>query len=1004
MKRFLLTGGIFTGIFSLSFSAAFFSQYKNGSSLVPSYVNGGEDETPVVQPLSDKQRVLNSLLEIQAFEVKGDVMLRSKDDTRVDVVINAQGDLSDLENIKLSGDLDFAINNSHLQANYGYFDNELYFSYQESYFKLETQKLLDFVSMLPTKFNIGIEIPSEFSEIELSDIEAYFDNMSDKKLTPDGQNYYFVLPLSENISLDVITDLDLNFAGFRTNTIDYNGMLINAKVELTRLDSVSLVNPKDDLTEYAKYQDFEPAFKLFDGVYSLTQQKKNTINADLAVRKQNKDTTLFENFVSTNLDITYDLESENHLFALDGQLVVDKKDKNNNVTQVETPYSFALYNKNIYAHYGDVAFSIELDSVTALLDYVMEKIGDDKIAELINSLSGTMTSEQLADILANVDNILGTITLTSDELGINLNTSNFSTDDLALSDAYVTIKFDSSTGAVDEVSMMNFTINDYQADLVLSFDGYKEFNLDAVDYQKIDHLLAIADIYEMYAALDEQKFRIEFDATVSKENENDITIDGGLQFELDKLRGLDDHDNEGYGYGDVTITDRKNVQHQIKANMEDVNNIYLQYSTVTNNSTRDANADPMRAKIRIQTLKDIAGIFSTIIEEKDDHFNEIMTALLGEVESMPIMDIMNGDYMTLLATNLIDRFEVGEDYLEVDIALDIIGLNDNYFTLRVDFETDSRGICDLKDIKIYNFNLNGLGVEFNAYLKDFDENLHSSRLSPAYEYMDFSDLGVLLQLGINTSKNNYYHFTAQANLKLSLISLPFDLPLDIKVWTDHGDVKVSVDFTSVPTLTGFNKEDHASDRSAHLYYHDGYFYVNRSETVYTGALLWKTYYTREHVAKYNTSDFMDNILDILLGDIICLSDFWMDQIAGKLNSSNDDSYQMKYESILRDFAYSASGHYFYFDINLAEIANNEQLSELTVKILTDDTNTTLTGAYVNLGINLTSLIALNVSLDLVLADCSLVADSSNNLVALDAFEQRMSSFESGYKTTTDTAQ
>ena len=1004
MKRFLLTGGIFTGIFGLSFSAAFFSQYKKGSSLMPSTLSGGEENTPVVE-LTDKQKVLNSLLEIQAFEVNGDVTMLSQDNTKVNILLNAQGDLSDLENIQLEGDLDFALNGSHLKADFGYFENELFFSYNESYFRLETEKLLDFVSMLPTKFNIGIEIPSEFSEMELSDIESYFDNMSDKQITPDGKNYYFTIELSEKISLDVITDLDLNFAGFRTNTIDYNGMLINAKVSLDRKDSVHLTNPKNNPALYAQYQDFEPAFKLFDGFYALTQEKKNTINADLIVRKENESTSSYEDFLSTNLDITYNLEDDDHLFALDGSL---------NVNNVETPYSFALYQKCIYAHYGDVAFSIELDSVTALIDYIFEKIGDEKIVDLINSMSGTMSSEQIADVLTNVDNILGTVTLTSEELGINLNTSNFSSDELAISDMYVSIKFNSSTGDLEKVSIINFVVGNYQADLVLSFDGYKAFSLDNVEYQKIDHLLAIADIYEMYAAMEEQKFRLEFDATVSKEDEvvngvnksyNDITIDGGLQFELDKLRGQEGHSNVGYGYGDVTITDRNNVQHQIKADMKNVDQIYLQYSTVTNNSSRDNNTDSMRVKMKVQTLKDIAGIFSTIIEEQDDHFQEIMTALLGEMSDLPITEIMDGNYLTLLSTNLIDRFEVGDDYLEADIALDIVGMQGNYFTLRVDFATDYRGICDFKDIKIYNFNLNGLSVEFNAYLKQFDESLESSRLSPAEEYIDFSDLNVLLQLGINTSKNNYYHFTANANVKLSILPIAdIDLPLDIKVWTNHGDVKVSVDFTSIPTITAVNKANHASDRSAHIYYHDGFFYVNRIETIYEGALLWKTYYTQEHIAKYNLDDFMDNILEILLGDVVCLSDTFMDMINGKLNSSNDSSYQMKYENILNDFLYSKSGHYFYFDINLAEVANNDQLSSFNVKILTDNSDTTLTGVNVNLCVNLTSIIALNVSLDLNLADCSLVADDNNNLTALDAFEARMAEHESGFKLTTRTAQ
>ena len=1017
MWKLIRTIGIFTGLTAISFSAAFFSQYK--STKKTDKKAALTTTTAATPELSDKQRVLNSLLQIKAFEVDGNLEMIAKDNKSIGVGLKGQGDLSDFEDIKIKGSIDVAINESHLNANFGYFDNEIFFDYNESYFKLETSKVLEFMTMLPN-YGANIQLPTEIEELDLSMVESYVENMSEKELTDDGQNYYFTLDLSEKISLIIITDLDLNFTGVKTGTIPYGDMLFRFNVKLNRLNSIELLSPKQT-GEYSKYQDFAPAFKLFDGIYSLTKKKKNTINADIDIKKIVDHEE--QPFISTNLDIIYDLESEKHTYGLNGSLAVSKKNSEGSYVERTTPYSFALFDENIYAHYGDVAIKVRTDSLTDLLQFIINKFGEEKIIELFNGLSGTISSSQITDIAEKAGNLLGTITLTGDELDINLNTSTFSTTTIdeqtgigtpkfTLSDMTVAIKFNGNTGALETISIRDLSINSYNADVVLTFGEYRPFQLDAVNYQQIDHLFGLANAYDAYASM--TKFRIEFDATVSKDDEvvdgatvsyNDITIDGGLQFELDPLREEEGHINVGYGYGDLSITDRSSTKHNIKVNMKNVEEVYMAYSTDTGTS-RDANVEPMYLQMKVQTLKDLVDVISDLAKNPDDHFNELFGSMLNETGDLPIKDIIAGDYLQLLSTNLIDRFEVGQDYVEFDIALDIIGMEDTFFTCRIEFTTRAEGVDGLKGIKISNLSFEGLNIEFNAYLKDFNDNLESTRLSKNHDFIDISDLKVLLELGINTSKNNYYHFTANANVLMTIFSINFDLPLDIKVWTDHGDVKVSVDMTDIPIVSGINvpvsRMLTTSDRTAHIYYHDGHFLVNRTE-YYTSGILWgKTTHKVEHTAKYTVDQFLDNVLDILCGDILCLNDLILNQINNAVAENNDPNRKMKYENILNDFVYSPSGHYFFFDINLAEIANNEQLSSFTLKVFTDNTDTNLTGASVKLTVDLFLNISIVLTIELDLADCSLIADASNNLTALDAYEQRMSSYADGYKNTSDT--
>ncbi len=997
MKRFVRNAAIFSSLFAVAFGGAFISQYKKPVERNTNQTKPISYEPSAPLPLSDKQRLLNSLLEIKQFEVNGVVDMFTTDNNHVSLTLEGAGDISDFEDIQIDGDITIGLNGSSLNANFGYFGGEIFFDFNESYFRLETDSLLDFIKMLPTEYGMELSIPTEIEELDLGMVESFVDEMSEKETTPDGQNYFFVLPLSEKISLKILTDLDLNFTGVTVDTIDYEGMLFSANVKLNRVNSLELHNPKDDLTVYAKYQDFKPAFNLFDAIYSLTKEKQNTINADLSVYKTVE--SVEKALINTNLDITYDLLSENHAYALDG---VISTDFNDDAKKKSVAYNFALYNETIYASYGDVAISVETNSLSLLLNFVLEKIGDQKIGDLVNSMIDSMSSEQLNEIIEKITQLPGKIILTEDQLGINLNTSVFTEQDkLELSDMYIAINFDNYNKKLESLEIKNVTVNNYRGDLVLTFGQYKPFAITPEHYQSIDCLLPSVGIYDFYK--DQTQFRLEFDAKVSKEGSEDINVDGGLQFELDPLRKEEDHSNVGYGYGLVSIQDRKDVKHNIYVDMKSVDEVLLSYSTIIGETERDNSTDPLYAKMKVKTLTDIAEIGMDIIKNPDEHFYEIINSLIGDLTKMPIYDALyNKNYTALLTTNIVNSLEVGADYIEINMSLDVLAFADTNFTVRLEFDISSKETFGLKALRVKDLVFKGLAIEFNAYLKEFNPELESGRLSPANYYVDFSDLKVLLQLGVNTSKYNYYHLvTSKCEIKFSILNLPINPEIDIKIRSDHGDVSISADI-NVPKILAINDEHSPKDRVGHIYYHDGYVYVHRTDVQTIYDFPWWYDHDVEHVGKYTLDDFTDNIMKILCEDIFCLRGWILDIVNDSLNKSSMSSHQMKYEKILKDFVYSESGHYFYFDIDLAEIANNTQMKKLTAKVITDETNTQLKGINPYLEIGLLGSIGLTLDIELTLKDASVELTEANRLVALEAFEQRMAPYASGYNVTTKT--
>ena len=998
MNKYIRNTAIFTGIFAIAFGGAFLSQYKKPSQSTKQSGKIVEYHQTPVAPLTDKQKLLNSLIEIKQFEVDAKVDMFTEDNNHVTLNLEGLGDISDFDNIQIDGGINVGLNGTHLNANFGYFDGEIFFDFNESYFRLETESLLDFVKLLPSEYNTQINIPIELEELDLGQVESFIDEMSDKELTPDGHNYFFVLDLSEKISLKILTDLDLNFTGISIDSISYEGMIFSADVKLNRVQDAVLNNPKNNVELYYKYQDFKPVFTLFDAFYTLSKEKQNTINVDLSVYKNVENVK--KGLVNTNLDISYDLLSENHAYSLDG---VIKSDFNDDNKMKSVAYSFALLNDTIYAHYGDIAISVENDSINALMDYVLDKIGVDDINKMIDSMSETLNSDKIIELTEKASQLLGKITLTSEQLGIGLNTSIFSTDKVDLSDLKVEINFSSSTSKLTTIEIKGVKVNEYEGDVVLSFNGYKPFNLDAVTYQQIDSLIPMAGLYDIYK--DQTKFRIEFDADIAQEGKEDITVDGGLQFELDPERQLEGHSNVGYGYGLVSITDRKDVVHNIYADMKSVDEILMRYSTVIGDSKRDSQTNPLYAKMKVQTIMDIGEIAWNIVKDPDEHFYEIINTLIGNVYDMPIYDaIENQNYQVLLTTNYVNRFEVGNGYFEMDIALDILAFEDTSFTLRVEYDLNSWETACIKALKVSNFEFKGMTFNFNAYLKSFDESLASGRLSPANSYMDFSDLKVLLQLGLNTSENNYYHFTtSKCNIKFSFFNLPFDIEIDARIWTNHGDVEVSADI-QIPVIGLLNGENSASDRVGHIYYHDGYIYVRRTDKTKEGGFLGigAKKYSNDYRAKYEVNDFLPDFVKILCVDLMVIRDTWYDMINSSITKTSTADYQMKYEKILKDFVYSADGHYFYFDVDIAEIANNTQLKKLTAKVLTDDTNTQLKGINPYMEIGLLGSLGITFDIEIVLSDASKIADDTNRLYDCETIEALLADKPSKYEETIKT--
>ncbi len=953
---------------SLSFGIAFSTQIKIDDKDVSSssLVNSSSSEEEIERkPLTPQQKFVNSLGGIQGFDAKANIDIKLSDTLSLALVSNIKGDASELNNIKLDGDADIALSNTAFKVNFAYFDSTVFFDFRDSYFKMDVDNVLDFASTFAESYGISFNLPSSLTNFSLENFENILLNMPEKELSEEG--YVYKSNLTDDIIINWKSNENDEFTGLNTSFV-YEGIDFTIDVSLVHVDveSLNLCSPLTGENK-DKYQDFSPAFTLFDGLYSLTKKKRNTVNADIKISKDEKE------FLSTNTDISYDLD--NSLYSLSGDISINNRNSS---------YGFALYNETIYADYSSLHVSLPLNSVPKLVDFFFSKIGNDELQTIFNSLTALIENPNVIEIVSSLNNCLGSISLSNDELKIALLPS-LASDKLAdMSDISLTIHF--SQDGIESIDVSEFSINGYKAKVKLAFKEYKEYSLSNYEYQSLEVLTSIPDVLSKYSK--QSQFAIEFDGKYCLEEDGvnkELTIgndkDGNpsyIQFTLDENRNiLDENGNSsdnGFGYGQVSIVDYDGYLHNVKVDLKSVDEVLFSYNS------------SMNGKMKIQTLKDLYSLVKDItIDNPDDHMKEIVNKIFDSTTSLPLNDIINGDYSLLLTTNIINSLEAKDNYLKANISLDILSMSHVSFDLIIEYESGENP--SLNALKFSNLNIDGItenkSFEFNAYLKEYDVSKDNSsyfRLDRNANYIDFGDLKVLLELGINTSKYNFYHFAGNAHLNIASF-FEKDLPLDIKVWSKgddkhNSDVEIDIYLSSIPTLYGFNG---TGSRNAHIYYHNNMFYVDRSDEV-TEWFRKKTY---NYAGVYTTEYFFDNILKILLQNVMGFNDTvygWIDSSANE-----NENYQIPYEKILKDFKYNEAEHNFYFDLDIEALSGNSDLDSLTITARADASNIQLVGVDVHLGIK----VGINISLDLSLNlkdDSSLVADDSNRLTNLESFE------------------
>ena len=981
-KKILLETGIFTAVFALGAGTGFLSFYHKAEEKMPTIKNDAFEEPPV-RELTPTDRYLDGLVNGKALTASyvNLTISQSKEENRSikrgltdldlgDININItdlEVSIADIENIKLSADLNLQMGNLNLDASIGFFDNTIYLDCFDSHFSLHTDDITDVMDMLPT-FGVNLELPEEFSNIDFDELTASLTQMEEVKTENE---HYFLFNFSEDIAIKMLTNDDYEMIGVELPETSLMGMNISATTDIHPLpeDIETLVNPST-IEGAPQYTEFKPAFKLVNGIMDIVNSKQGRVELGLDINQREGEGYAYEDLMDLRGTLDFDINE----LALAADLILEYDGGSYGLRA-------GYQDETIFASLKNLNISIEKQSVLSLVEYISDKL-DNKILDDVSDKLGSLTDEidldKILSIVNDLPEFIHNFSLTETSLSLDIDTDYF---DLGLGEISIAVQFNNEH--LESLSLNGLTYGSLEINASLELTSYVEVAFNKNEYVALDPALSLVTTIENLIKQD--KFGVSFAISTDDGDEttNDLSAEGTFHFALrDKTESelenglLNTKRTFDYGAGELTIRDSDNYPHNIKVDAEPYTkqmNGKVLFSYGGTSTTRT------KARIDYATFDSLVEKIMGLFESEDPHVMEIFGGLMESMESNPISTILNSenkaDLIKLLDYDILTSLNITDSEITVGLSGAILGMDDMNPTIKVRYSEDS-----LSGLDISNLTIGGTSITASINLLDFNQETYEYYdLTEDSSYIDLSTISKLVEEALETSKYSYYHMKGTIDFELdsgfldAIGSLAGNKTMntDVQVNTWKGRTKVLAHLSNIPVLpvvsvnysTGLlgecSKDSYLMfdnlDNSASGIGQTGIFHIYRYDKWFN----WGNK-TEEVKAKYETPYLLKNIIKVLLSDLLGFGD----TILNAVNNIESGGGQIQYEKIIQDYSYQAgyqltnssynggqktSVDKYYFAIDVGELAQNKDLKTLAVTVYAKDGQ--LCGIDINMSIN-----------------------------------------------------
>ena len=943
-------------------------------------------------------------------------------DKLTDYVIAVNGDLNvvmrSLDNLDLSVDLTVSYNNKPIDLALGLVDKNIYFAIQDLKIKSTYNSTIDMVNYIFDAFfepenpnGLGMEFDLQnvvdliFGQLDLGsfDVSALSVVETDKGDNVDVDLKIKDIQLGLTIRKEDLALLNVNLGELKFGDIKIKGGIEFSTInKVLKLDDPEYPKQRGEFVEAISYigwvDDLVDLFQTrtlgldLGARIDLLDEGSKTLIADITSKVDVNMANVFD-FNNLNLDnifkqITDDTFKIDSLFNLDNlEFGIDLQAKGQK-DEIYSNMNLSYFDKTAYLTLNEneddavMRAKISTDTLSKILERVPnlttaieglkdKDVPEDEIAEASDEIFSFITSSELVTGIKNNDfsGIIDMIKrLSNDNKKIYLDVD---LSKLGLgANSEVNIVIDSSRPEdkkILSIDVKNVIVAD-KVEINLSLNTSK-FNPDRLSHIKskkdmFDDLSFVPGIISQTSdILNEKKGKLTINGSMMDENSEGIVISGAAQF--------DANENVGYGsinlrqYGEDIVNSNKYIDHKIDF---DINN---NGETASDKNAYFVYNQELKAKVTLQTFVDVFNLAKDLLNSDDERFTKFKDLLGESLISGAINDIIdNKDYLLVTKSTFLKSIkqENNGNTIRVVISKDLLGMEKD-INLCVNLKDAEDGEKHLHGISIDGLEFSGKTINLELALEDFDTSFVSP-VNKAATFMDFSQVKVLLDFGINTTKLNYYHLTAKAKVNLSFLSV-ISVDLDFHIVVDGKKTKVYGSIPKVPWLS-----DIASNHlgtcscSTELVFEPtedigGKFHIVSNKD-------YATILVKDTVTYWqsDSDNFVENIIQYLIVDMLDIRENISDSITNSTVSTDKARDPNFAKMFTKDgFTYSknaATGvNTWNIGLNLDQILGNDTLGELKLKLNGKDTETSglFTDASVELGVASILTIEADIKLD-----------------------------------------
>ena len=935
-----------------------------------------------------------------------------------DNVIKVDGDLNvvmrALDDLDLSVDLTVSYNNKPIDLALGLVDKDVYFALEDLRIKSTYDSSIDLLNYIYDCFfddeidgSLGIKFDFEslinmiVGKIDMGSLDVSALSIVEKDA---GDNVNVDLKIKD-IALGLVIRkedlalLKVDLGDLKLGDIAIKGAIsFNTINKVLKLDDPLYPKQRGEFVEVISYigwvDDLKELFQTrrmgldLNANIKLIDEGQKTLLADISSKVDLDCANVFDfnnldldNVFSQIADGTFDSKT---LFNLDnlefGVDLVTKGQKDEVYANMNLSYFGQTAYLTLNENENDAVMraKISMDTLNTILDRVPnlmdaidgiknKDVPENEIKEASDDIFDFVTSSELITGIKNNDysgiiDMIKNISNDSKKIYVDIDLSKLGLG----TTSELNLVLDSSRPANKKVlslDVKNVVVADkVEINLGVNTSEFSGDRLAQIKAKKdlFDDLAFVPGIISQTSELlNEKRGKLTISGSIMDENNEGLTISGAAQY--------DANDNIGYGsinlrqFSSEIVNSNKYIDHKIDF---DINN--------NGEVASDKNAyfvynKDLKAKVTLQTFVDIIDLGKDLLNSDDERFTKFKDLLGDSLMGGALNDILDSkDYLALAKASYIKsvKQENFGNTIRVVVSGSLMGM-DSDINLCINLKDTAEGEKHLAGISLSGLKLSEKEINISLGLEDFDTSFVSP-VNKNQNFMDFSQVKVLLDFGINTTKINYYHLTAKASVKLSVLTMA-DVDLDFHIHVDGKKTRVYGAVPKVPWLSDIASNHLATSKVNTEFVFEptedvgGIFHIVRNED----RLILKdtvTYY------RSDSDNFVENILQYLLCDMLDIKSSISDSITNS-SVSTDKARDPNYAKMFvgDGFKYSKSGtiNTWNIGLDLGEIVGNDTLGELKLKLQGKDLEESgvFTNATVELGI--ASVLTINADIKLV---------------------------------------